>query len=71
LDHQQLESTISPRICVVGPKPWKRRPPAIMLLYDHAMRRVAARYDKFAANDLVFVKLASIRTWLRANEYGY
>ena len=31
-------------------------------------RRVATRYDKLAANYLAFVKLASIRSWLRANE---
>jgi transposase len=31
-------------------------------------RRVATRYDKLAANYLAFVKLASIRLWLRANE---
>jgi transposase len=31
-------------------------------------RRVASRYDKLAANYLAFVKLASIRIWLRANE---
>jgi len=31
-------------------------------------RRVATRYDKPAANYLAFVKLASIRIWLRANE---
>jgi transposase len=31
-------------------------------------RRVATRYDKLAANYLAFVKLASIRIWLRANE---
>ena len=31
-------------------------------------RRVATRYDKAAANYLAFVKLASIRIWLRANE---
>jgi transposase len=30
--------------------------------------RVATRYDKLAANHLAFVKLASIRIWLRANE---
>jgi len=30
------------------------------------VRRGATRYDKLAANDLVFVKLASIRIWLRA-----
>jgi transposase len=32
-------------------------------------RRVAARYDKLAANYLAFIKLASIRIWLRANEF--
>ena len=31
-------------------------------------RRVATRYDKLAANYLAFVKLASIRIWLRANK---
>ena len=31
-------------------------------------RRVATGYDKLAANYLAFVKLASIRIWLRANE---
>ena len=31
-------------------------------------RRVATRYDKPAADYLAFVKLASIRIWLRANE---
>jgi transposase len=31
-------------------------------------RRVATLYDKLAANYLAFVKLASIRVWLRANE---
>ena len=31
-------------------------------------RRVATRYDKLAANYLAFVKLASIRIWLSANE---
>jgi hypothetical protein len=31
-------------------------------------RRVATRYDKLAANYLAFIKLASIRIWLRA--YG-
>jgi len=30
--------------------------------------RVATRYDKLAANYPAFVKLASIRIWLRANE---
>jgi hypothetical protein len=28
----------------------------------------ATRYDKLAANHLAFIKLASIRIWLRANE---
>src|SRR5437868_15084599 len=31
-------------------------------------RRAAARVDKRAANYLAFVKLVSIRIWLRANE---
>jgi transposase len=31
-------------------------------------RRVATRYDKLAATYLAFIKLASIRIWLRANE---
>jgi len=31
-------------------------------------RRVATRYDKLAANYLAFIKLASIRLWLRAYE---
>jgi transposase len=32
-------------------------------------RRIATRYDKLAANYLAFVQLASIRLWLRVNEY--
>ena len=31
-------------------------------------RRIATRYDKLAASYLAFVKLVSIRIWLRANE---
>ncbi len=31
-------------------------------------RRVANRYDRLAANYLAFIKFASIRIWLRANE---
>jgi len=31
-------------------------------------RRIATRYDKLAANYLAFVKLASIRLWIRAYE---
>jgi transposase len=31
-------------------------------------RRVATRYDQLAANYLAFIKLASNRVWLRANE---
>jgi transposase len=31
-------------------------------------QRAATRYDKLAANYLAFVKLASIRIWLRADE---
>ena len=32
-------------------------------------RRVATRYDKLAANFLAMVQLASMRLWLRANEF--
>jgi transposase len=32
-------------------------------------RRIATRYDKLAANYLAFVQLATIRLWLRVNEY--
>jgi transposase len=32
-------------------------------------RRVATRYDKLATNCLAFVQLASIRLWLRVNEF--
>jgi transposase len=31
-------------------------------------RRIATRFDKLAANYLAFIKLASIRIWLRAYE---
>jgi hypothetical protein len=31
-------------------------------------RRIATRCDKLAANYLAFVRLASIRLWLRVNE---
>ena len=31
-------------------------------------RRIATRYDKLAVNYLAFIKLASIRIWLRANK---
>lgn len=31
-------------------------------------RRIATRYEKLATNYLAFVKLASIRLWLRVNE---
>ena len=31
-------------------------------------RRIATRYDKLAVNYLAFVKVASIRLWLRAYE---
>ena len=32
-------------------------------------RRIVTRYDKLAAKDLAFVQLASIRLWLRINEF--
>jgi len=31
-------------------------------------RRIATHYDKLAANYLAFIKLASIRLWLRTHE---
>jgi transposase len=31
-------------------------------------RRIATRYDKLAANDLAFDRLASIRVWLRVDD---
>ena len=31
-------------------------------------QRIATRYDKLSANYLAFIKLASIRIWLRAYE---
>jgi transposase len=31
-------------------------------------RRVTTRYDKLSGNCLAFIRLASIRIWLRANE---
>ena len=33
-----------------------------------ASERIATRYDKLAANYLAFIKLASIRLWLRTYE---
>ena len=33
-------------------------------------RRVATRYDRLAANYLAFVQLASIRLWLRLNQFA-
>jgi hypothetical protein len=35
---------------------------------DQAMSVCSTRHDKLAANYLAFIKLASIRIWLRANE---
>ena len=32
-------------------------------------RRIATRYDKLAVNYLAFIQLASIRLWLRRNEF--
>jgi transposase len=39
-------------------------------VWDRIMQchRIATRHDKFAANYLAFIKLASIRIWLRAYE---
>jgi transposase len=35
---------------------------------EFRLRRIATRYDKLAANYLTFIKLASIRNWLKAYE---
>ena len=32
-------------------------------------RRIATRYEKLTANYLAMIKLATIRIWLRANEF--
>jgi transposase len=40
-----------------------------VLQQDQTVSEVATRYDKLAANYLAFVQLASIRLWLRVNEY--
>jgi transposase len=38
------------------------------LIAQDADAGIATRYDKLAANSLAFIKLASIRLWLRAYE---
>jgi transposase len=44
-------------------------PSLIQRLFNKIMqcRRVATRHDKLATNCLAFIKLASIRVWLRAS----
>jgi transposase len=39
-----------------------------MDLTGQQWRRIVTRYDKLAVNYLAFIKLASIRLWLRAYE---
>jgi transposase len=39
-----------------------------VLQQDQAVSACRDRYDKLAANYLAFIKIASIRIWLRANE---
>jgi hypothetical protein len=39
-----------------------------LIQQDQACRRVVTRYDKFAANYLAFIQLASIRLRLRVGE---
>jgi transposase len=48
---------------------WANIPPKRNRIEIKQCRRGATRYDKLAANDLAFVKLASIRIWLRANAF--
>ena len=38
-------------------------------LVERFFNKIAMRYDKLAANYLAFIQLASIRLWLRFNEY--
>jgi transposase len=65
----------------IPPKPNRRDPICFSPYLDRARnlverffnkikqcRRIATPYDKLAANYLAFVKLASIRLWLRAYE---
>jgi transposase len=40
----------------------------MVLQQDQAMAACRDPYDKLAANYLAFIKLASIRIWLRAKE---
>ncbi|HEX9587706.1 MAG TPA: hypothetical protein VGA15_08170 [Bradyrhizobium sp.] len=46
----------------------QKRSPLSARQQDQAMSAYATRHDKLAANYLAFIKLASIRIWLRANE---
>ena len=41
---------------------------AIQKLHRATGHDLATRYDKLAANYLAFIKLASIRIWLRTNK---
>jgi hypothetical protein len=55
------------RIAVIqAPEPEPRIMRYELTDFEWTCRRVATRYDKLAANYLAFVKLASIRIWLRA-----
>jgi transposase len=67
----RFEPAASPAMSVVAPKsPYLYRARNLIERFFNKIkqcRRVATRYDKLAANYLAFVKLASIRLWLRAN----
>jgi transposase len=79
--HDRVEPAAGPAMSVIPPKR-NRKDPICFSPYLYRARnlierffnkikqcrRVATRYDKLAANYLAFVKLASIRIWLRANE---
>ena len=66
-EHSAEAKSQSP-VCF-GPYPY-RAPSLIERSFNKIKqcRRVATRYDKLAANYLAFIKLASIRIWLRASE---
>jgi transposase len=44
------------------------RDPVLRKVAMAVARRIATRYDRLAANYLAFIKLASIRIWLRVYE---
>jgi transposase len=50
-----------------SPHLYRAQPGRAVLQYEQC-RRIATRHDKLAANYLAFIKLASMRLWLRTFE---